>query len=119
MQWGAHALSATGVATIALGEVSRLALTGATPITVFFVFCRGSLLRASGFRLAGPDRFYLLAGRGEAPEPGHPRHPLVNHPLTHRHAWVWPVPRLFTRVLVCSRGNGTRFPDWVGFTSTS
>ncbi len=43
MQWGAHALSATGVATIALGEVSRLVLPPEMPITAFLFFVGGVL----------------------------------------------------------------------------
>ncbi len=48
MQWGAHTLVATGVATVALGEVSRLALSLAMPIPNLLDFVGGILSAQMG-----------------------------------------------------------------------
>ncbi len=64
MQWGAHTLVATGVATVALGELSRLVLAGATPITIFLFFVGGVLSTQLGSVL--PDLIDFASSRAGA-----------------------------------------------------
>jgi membrane-bound metal-dependent hydrolase YbcI (DUF457 family) len=63
MKWGAHVTIAAGMAAIALGEVTRLASSRATPITIFLVFVGGVLAAQLGAIL--PDVIdFIVRGAG-------------------------------------------------------